>query len=68
MNYTRIYTFEIMDFINAGKTVCAVDRGELVTFCVGDLTVKEFSSMLKNAETEKGRYDFWIEEAEEKQE
>lgn len=57
--FKDIYSFEALDKMSAGEIVKVFDRntGEIVT--VNDLTVLEFALMIRQSETEKGRYVFF---------
>ena len=69
MKYQTLYSFEVMSTIEDGQKVYMLDRKYIVCANVSNLTVEEFVEVLKQAEKERNRFEFWtvIEETEEKE-
>ena len=65
MEYKVIYPFDVMNSIKEGKNVGLTDRGKGVVHSVNDMTVSELVEVLRDFDTTKGRYEFWVEEEQE---
>jgi len=67
MTYKTIYHFLVLDEIKDGKTVYCLDRKEKQVYCVNELTVNDTVAMINANDTEPDRFEYWIEEKEEKE-
>lgn len=66
--YESIYSFYILDKIKEGKTVYCLDRELKICGVINNFTVEDFNTILRQAEEEPTRFDFWIEIEEETKE
>lgn len=57
--YKIIYSFEVIEKLKEGKTVFSLDRKHLRVCEMRELVAGEFVDMLKKAETERDRFEFW---------
>lgn len=58
--YRDIYSWNVLDKIEAGKTVCVTDRDECETFLCNGMTVDNLIELLKAAKDDKtNRYQFY---------
>ena len=64
MEYKVIYSFEVLSKIQEGKNVGLTDRAKGVVCCANDMTVSELAKVLRDYDTTKGRYEFWVKEQE----
>jgi hypothetical protein len=64
MKYISVLPFWVFEEIKAGKTVYALDRRLRRVECVNDITAEDLVAVMKSAEAEPTRYEFWYEEAE----
>ena len=62
VKYEPIFSFQAQNMIEEGKTVYMLDRERHAVFCVNDLSVYEFITVLKADSSEYcSRFDFWYE-------
>ena len=62
VKYNSVYSFQVQSMIEEGKTVYMLDRERHAVFCVNDLSVYEFITVLKADSGEHcSRFDFWYE-------
>jgi hypothetical protein len=59
MIFEHIYSFQAFSAVEEGETVYFLDKKIKKIFNVADLTVGEFVEVLKKAEEEKTRFEFW---------
>jgi hypothetical protein len=59
MKFEHIYSFQAFSAVEEGETVYVLDKKTKKIFNVADLAVGEFVEVLKKAEEEKTRFEFW---------
>lgn len=59
MIFEPIYSFQAFSAVEKGETVYVLDRKTKKISNVADLTVGEFVEVLKKAEEERTRFEFW---------
>lgn len=59
--FESVYSFDVLREIKKEKLVYVLDKEEQTVKCVNDMIVDKLAEVLKNSETEKTRYAFWIE-------
>jgi hypothetical protein len=64
MKYVSVAAYWVIDEIKDGKNVFAFDRQTRSVKLVNEMTVNDSLAMLRNAEKDSGRYEFWYEEEE----
>ena len=62
--YKSIYPFYVIDYVKEGNTVYYLDRKLHDCGIINRITVEDLTAILKAAEEESTRFDFWIEEKE----
>jgi hypothetical protein len=65
MEYIEVYSFRLFDRIMSGNKIYCLDRKLKKVFTVNELTADRLVALIKSAEEELNRYEFWYEEAEE---
>ena len=60
--YKEVYKFSVFDEIEKGKTVYCLDRKSKEVYSVNELTVNDAVAILKGAEEEPQRFEFWEED------
>ena len=65
MRYKSIYAFWVIDEIKNDNTVYVLDRVTKTVATVNDMPVDKAIAVLKSAEENSDRYEFWYEETEE---
>lgn len=68
MEYIEIYSFRLFDRIMSGNKVYCLDRELKTVFAVNELTADRLVAVMKSAEEESTRYEFWYEVTEEAEE
>mgnify|MGYP003290040790 CR=1 FL=1 len=64
MKYVSVSPWWIIDEIRKGKKIYVTDRKLRKVYTVNDASIETVVCLIKNTETEVGRYDFWYEESE----
>lgn len=65
MKYTRVYPWWAMDEVKKGKTVFVLDKACKEVFNLNELIFVSAVEMIKVAEANTERFEFWTEEQEE---
>lgn len=65
MKYRGFYAHWAMDEVEKGNTVHFLDRQARTVKTFNELTVSKAVAVLKSAEEDCMRYEFWVEETEE---
>ena len=67
MKYRTFYAYWVMDEVKSGNVVYALDRELKQVFIINEMTVDSATAVLNGAEADSKRYEFWVEETEEKE-
>lgn len=70
-NFEKVYSFNVLDEIVAGKKVFVLDREEALVECVNEMTVARLAEVFKLKESNIERFEYWFndyETTEEKEE
>lgn len=64
MKYRSFYAHWAMDEVEKGNTVYVLDRQTRTVKTFNEMTVSKATAVLKSAEEDCTRYEFWVEEEE----
>lgn len=67
MWYETVYAWRVFRLMEKGTKVYCLDREKRVVLTVNDMQVSDAFEIVKLAEKESDRFDFWIEKTEEEE-
>ena len=59
MKYITIYNFGVIDEIKEGNTVYCLDKRKVSVHIMNDICMDVALTILKEAEEDSGRFEFW---------
>lgn len=65
MKYITIYSFLVIDEIKEGNTVYCLDKRNVSVHIMNDICMDVALTILKEAEEDSNRFEFWMKEKEE---